>query len=65
MKKVEKMSNRELRVELVANRRLLTLARCPDVACLLGTVTGKQRGRGTWENFECQWCRERNELIGE
>ena len=62
MKDLNKMSDRELRAELRATRVLLALAHCPDRACLMGIVTGKQIGPSEWEQHECQWCDERKML---
>lgn len=64
MKNVDKMSERELRIELRAVRGLLASGRCSDPACLLGRVTGKQTGPSRWEHHDCEWCAERSELIG-
>ena len=65
MKNVDKMSQRELRNELRETRGLLARANCPDTACLMGTVTGKQIGPSEWRQHKCDWCADRSELIGD
>ena len=63
MKKVDKMSQRELRNELRTTRKLLAESRCPDPGCLGGSIN-RQVGHNEWEQELCQWCAKRSELIG-
>ena len=62
MKNIEKMSNREMRDEIRQLRVLLEIARCPNLACLEGSIP-HQIGPEEWEAEQCQWCYERNALL--
>ncbi len=61
MKSIAKMSERELRSELVDARRLLTEAKCPR-DCIDGVVS-RGRLRENWHR--CPFCAMREQLTGQ
>lgn len=68
-KDVSKMSQREMREEIRFARKLLEVAVCPDDNCdKAGTcsrwpVPGYD-GEADIDVWECQWCAERNAVLG-
>lgn len=44
-------------------RALLEMARCPNLACVMGIVPHGPDPDGGWEAEQCQWCFERDELV--
>ena len=62
MRKVEKMSEREMRFYLKPVIDLLRIARCPNLGCLDGRIP-HQIGAEEWEAEQCQWCFERQMLL--
>jgi len=62
MKKIEKLSEREMRSEIRQLRGLLEVARCPNGDCIDGRIA-HQISDDEWEAVQCQWCHERTMLL--
>ena len=62
MKNIEKMSDRELRVELRETRGLLAAAKCPN-ECEGGVML--VQGLEGFDTEQCQWCADRSRLLAE
>lgn len=63
MKDPAKMSDREMRREIVSLRKLLAFAACPDTNCREGVIPHRV-SETEWEAEQCQWCDERKALTG-
>jgi hypothetical protein len=65
MKNADKMSKRELRVEIKELRVLLEAAACPNEGCGGQGWSSHQVADGVWEQEQCQWCYEKKLVVDE